>query len=226
MGSKDIATETGLGFGTSPVMFDSIKGPFFPDSSGPCASEVDVGPSHGVGGSAQTQVRLNELRGASARCVMPLMEADAPVPAGVCSGEPTTSLGVADDHSGAGDSTVELTAASGEAEGSSSADLCSDEVAGKADGPPDVGISSGEPAAPQDEFVDRLSTDTNSGESERLFSRTAGECALYDFNLSLSRTGFVVLGDKEGFEGGLDSCLPSDATVSEQPRLAELPMKE
>ena len=222
---KDMATKTGLGFETSPVLIDSIKGPFFPVSSGPCVSEVDVGPSHGVGGSAQAQARLYELSGASARCVMPLMEADAPVLVGVSSGEPTTSSGEADDHSSAGASTDEFAAASSEAEESSSADLCSDEVAGKADGPPDVGISSGEPAAPQDESVDRLTTDTNSSESERSFSRTAGECALYDLNLSLSRTGFVVLGDKEGIEGGLDSCLPTDAIVSEQPRLAELPMK-
>ena len=116
--------------------------------------------------------------------------------------------------------------ASGEAKGSSSADLCSDMVAGKFDGLPDVGISSGEPAAPQDESVERLSTDTNSGELERLFSRTEGECALYDLNLSLSRTGFVDLGDKEGIEGGLDSCLPFAAIVSEQHKSAELPLKE
>ena len=222
---KGIATETGLGFGTSPVMIDPLKCPFFPVSSGPCLSEVGEGPSHGKGGSAQAQARLFEMIGASARCAMPLVEADALVLVGVSSGEPTATSGEADDHSGAGASSDELAVASGEAEGSSSANLSSDKVAGKADGPPDVGISSDELAAPQVESDDRLSTDTSSGESERLFSRPSGECALYDLNLSLSRTGFVALGDKEGNEGGLDSCLPTDAFVFEQPRLAELPMK-
>ena len=139
---KSMATETGLGFGTSPG-FDSFKGPFFPVSSGPCASEVDVGPSQGVGGSAQAQARLFELSGASARCGLPLMEADAPALVGVCSGEPMKSSEVADDLSGAGASTDEIAVASGEAEGFSSADLCSDEAAGKSDGLPDVGNSSG-----------------------------------------------------------------------------------
>ena len=156
---------------------------------------------------------------------MSLVEADAPVLVGISSGEPTTTSGEADDHFGTSTFSDELVAASGEVDGSSSADLSSDEFAGKADGPPDVGISSDELAAPQVELDDRLSTETSSGESDRVFSRPSGECALYDLNLSLSRTGIVALGDNEGNEGGLDSCLPTDAFVSEQPRLAKLPMK-
>ena len=49
-----------------------------------------------------------------------------------------------------------------------------------------------------------------------VLSRLSGECSLSDLNLSLSRTGIVALGDNEGDEGGLDSCLPTDAFEFEE----------
>ena len=70
-----------------------------------------------------------------------------------------------------------------------------------------------------------FSTKVSSGELERVCSRPKGEGVFNDINLSLSRTGLVVLGDNEGDEGGLDSFMPTDAIKFEQPSLAELPTK-
>ena len=112
--------------------------------------------------------------------------------------------------------------ASDEALVSSSADLSSVEVAGRAGGLSDVGISSDEFSASQVELEERFSTETSSGELERVCSRPKGEGAFYDINLSISSTGIMPLGAKERNEGGL--CLPTVDFVPEQPRLVESPL--
>ena len=97
---KGKASKTGLGFGTSPVLTDPFLSPLDPVSSGPCFPEVGEGPcfpSHGKEGSAQTQVVKS---GASARCAVSLVEADAPDLAGVSSGDPASTSGEADGLSG------------------------------------------------------------------------------------------------------------------------------
>ena len=110
--------------------------------------------------------------------------------------------------------------ASDEALVSSSADLSSVEVAGRAGGLSDVGISSDEFSASQVELEERFSTETSSGELERVCSRPKGEGAFYDINLSISSTGIMPLGAKERNVGGL--CLDF---VPGQPRLVESPLK-
>ena len=224
-GVKQDAIKPGLGLGTSPMMTDPLKCPFFPVSSGPSLLEVGGGSLAGKGGSAQAPVKSFGKFGSSARCVRFLMEADDPVFVGSSSGEPMTTMGEVDDLPCAGTFSGELAMTLGEADGSSSAGNSSDELAGKVDGHFDARISSDELAAPQEEVDDRLSTGTSSGVSEMVLSRLSGECSLSDLNLSISRTGIVALGDNEGNGGGLDSCLPTDAFEVEHPRLAELTMK-
>ena len=160
--------------------------------------------------------------GASARCAMSMVVADAPIFVGSNSGEPTSAPGKVDDQPCAGSYSDELAMTSSEIDGSSAAGNSSDELVGKADGLPNAGTRSDELAAPRDELEDRLSTGTSSGESDTVSS---SECSLSDLKLSFSRTGIVALGDNEGDEGGLDSCLLTDAFEFEQLRLMELPLK-
>ena len=68
---------------------------------------------------------------------------------------------------------------------------------------------------------ERFSTETSSGELEKVCSRPKGEGAFNDINLSTSNTGIMPLGAKEGNEGGL--CLPT-VDFPEQPRLVEPPL--
>ena len=126
---------------------------------------------------------------------MTLGEADVSSSAGTSSDELTAPLDEADDQFSTGTSSVELSLLSGKID-----DLFS------------VGTNS-------DELV------LSPGESDMVSSRPSVECSLSDLNLSLSRIGIVALGDNEGDEGGLDSCLLTDACEFEQPSLAELPMK-
>ena len=81
--------------------------PLDPVPSGPCSPEMGEGPSHGMEGSAQTQAVKS---GASARCTVALVEADAPDLAGDSSGDPTSTTGEADGLPGAGASSGELAA--------------------------------------------------------------------------------------------------------------------
>ena len=176
----------------------------------------------GKGRLAQAPVLSFDESGASARCAMSMVVADAPVLVRSSSSEPTSTLGEVDDQPCAGSYSDEPAMTSGETDGSSAAGNSSDELVGKADGLPNAGTSSDKLAAPRDEIEDRLSTETSSGESDTVFS---SECSLSDLKLSFSRTGIVALGDNEGDEGGLDSCLLSDAFEFEQLRSVELPLK-
>ena len=237
------------------MMSNPCTCPFNPVFSGPSFFEVSEGSLAGKGGSAQASVTFVDKFGASARCAMPLVEADAPFLVSSSSDEPTMPQGEADDPPCTGTNSDELAMTSGDADVSSFIDTSSDELRlslGKADGPSDAGTNSDELAAPLDEANDRFSTGTSSvelslllGKSDDLFSvgtssdelvlslgesdmvslRPSVECSLFDLNLSLSRTGLVVLGDNEGDEGGLDSFMLTDALEFEQPNLAELPRK-
>ena len=136
------------------MMSNPCTCPFNPVFSSPSFFEVGEGSLAGEGDSAQASVTFVDKFGASARCAMSLVEADAPVLIGPSSGEPTTTRGEADDHPSVGTFSDELAVASGEADGSSSAGISSDELAGKANGPLDAGTSFDELAAPQDEVDD------------------------------------------------------------------------
>ena len=160
--------------------------------------------------------------GASARCAMSMVVADAPVLVGSNSDEPTSTPGKVDDQPCAGSFSVELAMTSVETDGSCAAGNSSDGLVGKADGHPDTGTCSDELAAPWDELEDRLSTRTSSGVSDTVSS---SECSLSDLKLSFSRTGIVALGVNEGDVGGLDSCLLTDAFDFEQLRSVEFPLK-
>ena len=97
-GVKQDAIKPGLGLGTSPVMTDPLKCPFFPVLSGPSFLEVNEGSFTSKGSSTQAPVKSFGEFGSSARCVRFLMEADDPVFVGSSFGEPTTTLGEVDDH--------------------------------------------------------------------------------------------------------------------------------
>ena len=128
--------------------------------------------------------------------------------------QPNIIRGEADGLSGAGAASGELAAAS---DGLSAADLNSGEVAVSAGGLSGVGIVSEELSASQVELGECFSSETSSGELDRVCSRPKGEGAFY---LSTSSTGFMPLGAKEGNVGGL--CLDF---VPGQPRLVESPLK-
>ena len=102
----------------------------------------------------------------------------------------------------------------------------------EADGLFYVRSSSDEPSLPSGEADGPFFAGTSSdeltlspGKSDKVFSWSSVECFLFDFFLSLSRAGLVVLDDNEGDEGGLDSFMPIAALEFEQPSLAELPTK-
>ena len=88
-GIKQAAVKPNLGLGTSPVMSDPSMGPFNPVFSGPSMFEVGEGSLAGEGDSAQASVTFVDKFGASTRCAMPLVEADAPFLVGSSSDEPT-----------------------------------------------------------------------------------------------------------------------------------------
>ena len=237
------------------MLSDSSMGLFNPVFSGPSMFEVGEGSLAGEGGSAQASLMIEHKFGVSARCTMPLLEADAFFFVGSNSDEPSMPSGEADDSPCADTSSDELAMTSSEVDDSSFASTSSDELKlspGKADGPFYTGTSCDELAAPLDKaddlfstgissvelsllpskFDDPFSVDTSSnelilslGKSDMVSSRPSIECFLSDLFLSLSRAGLVVLGDNEGDEGGLDSLMPTAALEFEQPSLAELPTK-
>ena len=236
-------------------MSDSSMGLFNLVFSGPSMFEVGEGSLAGEGGSAQASLMIEHKSGASARCAMPLVEADALFFVGSSSDEPTMPPGEADDPPCASTSSDELAMTSSEADVSSFAGSSSDELKlspGKADGPFYARTSSDELAAPLDKADDLFSIGISSvelsllpgksddpfsvgtssdelmlspGKSDMVSSRPSVDCFLSDLFLSLSRTRLVVLGDNDEDEGGLDSLMLIAAFEFEQPSLAELPTK-
>ena len=126
------------------------------------------------------------------QCAKLPAEVDGPFSAGTSSGEPRLPLGKADGLSFVGTSFGKPRLPLGKADGLSSAGISSAGPLlppGKVAGPFSVGNSLGEPMV-------------SPGKSIKVFLRSSVESFLADFFLSLSRVGLVVLGDKDGVEGG------------------------
>ena len=217
------------------MLTDTSVGLLNPVYSGPSLFEVGESSLAGEGVSAQVPLTADLETGVSAWCTMSLLEADGLFYVESSSDEPSLPSGEADGPFLAGTSSDELTLSPGKANGPFYAGTSSDELTvsqDKADDPFSARISSVELSLLLGKVDDPFSFGTSSdeptlpsGKSDKVFLRSSVECFLFDFFLSLSQAGLVVLGDNEGDEGGLDSFMPIAALEFEQPSLVELPTK-